>query len=139
MFRRTALAAVAVLSVAACKKIPLKPAKPLPVGTVVLRFTRPIKGPLDLSIDGTRIPVSQDPKGGSVLTVTGLSSGSHRYLLSSRRDAFSPDKAEFTLPDDGGFYEVVFAQRFEAVLYGKPAENPPAEGLPGVKAALTAK
>lgn len=139
MFRRTTLAAVAVLALAACKKIPLKPAKPLPAGTVVLHFTRAVKGPLDLSIDGTRIPVAQGPKGGQVLTVEGLQPGRHRFFISSPQDAFSPDQAEIQLPDDGGYYEVVFAQRFEAVLYGKPAESPAAEGLPGVKASLKAK
>ena len=139
MFRRTALAAVAVLSLAACKKIPLKPAKPLPVGTVVLYFTRPIKGPLDLAVNGTRIPVAQGPKGGRVLTIEGLQPGRHRFFLSSPQDAFSPDQAEIQLPDDGGYYEVVFAQRFEAVLYGKAAESPAAEGLPGVKATLAVK
>lgn len=139
MFRRTALAAVALIALVACKKIPLKPAKPLPAGTAVLYFTRSIKGPLDLSIDGTRIPVAQGPKGGQILTIQGLQPGRHRYFLSSPQDAFSPDQTELQMPDDGGYYEVVFAQRFSAVLYGKPAETPVAEGLPGVKATLSAK
>ena len=139
MYRRTALAAVALLALAACKKIPLKPAKPLPAGTAVLHFTRSIRGPLDLAIDGTRIPVAQGPKGGQVLTIEGLQPGRHRYFLSSPRDAFSPDQTEIQMADDGGYYEVVFAQRFDAVLYGKPAESPAAEGLPGVKATLSAK
>ena len=69
MFRRTALAALAMFALTACKGIPLKPAKPLPPGVVVLRFPRTIKGPLDLAIDGTRIPVAQTAKGGQVLRI----------------------------------------------------------------------
>jgi hypothetical protein len=139
MFRRTALAALAMFALTACKGIPLKPAKPLPPGTVMLRFPRTIKGPLDLAVDGTRIPVAQTAKGGQVLRIEGLKPGTHKFFLSSPQDAFSPDQAEISLPDDGGYYDVVFAQRFNAVLYGKPAEMPVAEGLPGVKASLLAK
>lgn len=139
MFRRIALAALAVFALTACKGIPLKPAKPLPPGVVMLRFPRTIKGPLDLSVDGTRIPVAQTPKGGRVLRIEGLTAGTHKLFLSSPQDAFSPDVAEVSLPDDGGYYDVVFSQRFNAVLYGKPADMPAAEGLPGVKASLMAK
>ncbi|HJV21661.1 MAG TPA: hypothetical protein VJ570_03140 [Holophagaceae bacterium] len=139
MFRRSALSALALLSIAACTKIPLKPAKPLPPGVVMLRFSKSVAGPLDLAVDGTRIPVTQTSKGGKVLLIEGLKAGQHKIFLSSPRDAFSPDQADFTLPDDGGYYDVVFAQKFNAVLYGKPPEVPAAEGLPGVKASLQAK
>ncbi|HJV90555.1 MAG TPA: hypothetical protein VJ623_09640 [Holophagaceae bacterium] len=139
MFRRSALTILALLSFAACSKIPLKPAKPLPPGTVVLRFSKAVAGPLDLAVDGTRVPVAQGPKGGKFLRIEGLKAGQHKLFISSPRDAFSPDQAEITLPDDGGYYDVVFAQRFNAVLYGKPPEVPAAEGLPGVKASLLAK
>jgi hypothetical protein len=133
---RSALALVSFLAVLGCKKIPLKPAKPLPAGTVEFRFTRKVKGPLDLSIDGTRIPVVQAKSGGKMLHIEGLTPGKHILFMSSPREAFGPDQTEVVLPDDGGFYQVVFSQRFEGVLYGKAPETPAAEGLPGVKATL---
>ncbi len=139
MFRRSALVALALFSFIACKGIPLKPAKPLPPGMVMFRFTKSVAGPLDLSIDGIRIPVAQSKKGGKVLRVEGLQAGKHKIFISSPRDAFSPDQTEISLPDDGGLYDVIFAQRFNAVLYGKPAETPAAEGIPGVKASLQKK
>ncbi len=139
MFPRSALVALALFSLTACKGIPLKPAKPLPPGMVMLRFSKAVAGPLDLSVDGTRIPVAQTAKGGKVLRVEGLQAGKHKIFISSPRDAFSPDQTEISLPDDGGYYDVIFAQRFNAVLYGKPPETPAAEGLPGVKASLQAK
>ncbi len=135
---RFTLVLVPFLAALGCKKIPLKPAKPLPAGTVEFRFTRKIQGPLDLSIDGTRVPVAQTKKGGKMLHIEGLTPGKHVLFMSSPREAFGPDQAEVVLPDDGGFYQVVFSQRFEGVLYGKAAETPAAEGLPGVKAALRA-
>lgn len=139
MFRHPALVVPALMILTGCSGVPLKPSRPVPAGTIVLQFTRKIQGPLDLSVDGTRVPVAQTAKGGKVLRIEGLRPGSHKFLLSSPRDAFSPDHSEVTLPDDGGYYEVVFTQRFESVLYGKPAEMPTAEGLPGVKATLSPK
>lgn len=134
-----ALALVSLATAAGCTKIPLKPTKALPAGTVVLRFTRKIAGPLDLSIDGTRVPVAQSKKGGRLLRIQGLDAGRHQIFLSSPRDAFGPAQREISLPDDGGFYEVVFAQRFDATLYGKSTEAQAPEGLPKVKAELLAK
>lgn len=139
MFRRSALVALALFSFIGCKGIPLKPAKPLPPGMVMLRFSKSVAGPLDLSIDGTRVPVAQTSKGGKVLRIEGLQAGKHKIFISSPRDAFSPDQSDILLPDDGGFYDIVFAQKFNAVLYGKPPETPAAEGIPGVKASLQKK
>ncbi|HJU84206.1 MAG TPA: hypothetical protein VJ600_08340 [Holophagaceae bacterium] len=132
-------ALVALTATTACRRVPLTPAQPLPAGTLVLRFTRPVKGPLELAVDGARIPVTQGRKGGLRLVVSGLAPGKHHYFLSSSLDAFGPDADEFWLPDDRGEYRVVLSQRFNAVLYGKaPATSAP-EGLPGVTASLLAK
>ncbi len=60
----------------------------------------------------------------------------HRYFVESNRDAFGPDQGELEMSATKGVYYVVFAQRFEAVLYGKTAPPAPAEGLPGVSAIL---
>jgi hypothetical protein len=119
-----------------CHKIPLTSPKPLPSGTVVLRFTRKVHGPLELSLDGTRIPVAQYPKGAWSLVIKGLAPGKHRYFLSSPKEIFSPDLADLDMPSDKGVYEVVLTQKFDAVLYGKPDPLPVAEGLPGVSATL---
>ena len=108
----------------------------VPGGTLTLAFTRKVLGHLELSLDGVRIPVKQGAKGGKTLSVTGISAGRHRYFVESNRDAFGPDQGDLEMSASQGVYYVVFAQRFEAVLYGKTAPPPPAEGLPGVSAIL---
>jgi hypothetical protein len=108
----------------------------VPGGTLTLAFTRKVLGPLELSLDGVRIPVKQSLKGGKTLVVTGISTGRHRYFVESNRDAFGPDQGELEMSATQGVYYVIFAQRFEAVLYGKNTPAPSAEGLPGVSAIL---
>lgn len=119
-----------------CGKVPLTPKHPIPAGTVVFRFTRPVRGPLELTLDGARIPIQQTPKGGISLQIQGLSTGKHRFFLTSQRETFSPDQGELDLPADKGIYQVTLSQRLDAVLYGKPDPLPTAEGLPGVTAVL---
>lgn len=115
-------------------------AKPSPVsvpgGTLTLAFTRKVLGHLEFSLDGVRIPVKQGPKGGNTLLVTGIPEGRHRYFVESNRDAFGPDQGDLEMSAAQGVYYIVFAQRFEAVLYGKTTPTPPAEGIPGVTAIL---
>lgn len=119
-----------------CRKVPLTSPTPLSSGTAVLRFTRKVRGPVELTLDGTRIPVTQSPKAARSLLIKGLAPGKHRFFLSSAREIFSPDLGELDMPADKGLYEIVLTQSFDAVLYGKPDPLPPAEGLPGVTAAL---
>ena len=134
---RLALPALLLLAPAtACKKIPLTSPKPLPAGTLVLRFSRDLKGPLDFTLDDVRIPLETPKKKGNALVVTGLAVGLHRYFLSSPSDAFGPAAGEVSLSEDRGVYEVVLAQRLSSELYGKPADAAPAAGLPGVTARL---
>jgi hypothetical protein len=136
---RPALATLMLLSVfalSACWRIPLTPSHPIPAGTMVFRFTGKVMGPVELMIDGTRIPVEQLPKGATVLKVQGLSTGKHRYFLTSQRETFSPDSGELDFPADKGCYQVTLMQKVDSVLYGKPDPLPPAEGLPGVTATL---
>lgn len=135
-FTALALVFLGVTPFLGCRKIPLTPSTPVPAGTVVFRFTRKVRGPVEFSVDGTRIPVQHPPKEATSLVIKGLSAGKHRFFLSSAREIFSPDLGELDLPADKGIYQVVMAQRFEAVLYGKPEPAPPAEGLPGVSATL---
>ena len=108
----------------------------VPGGTLTLAFTRKVLGTLELSLDGVRIPVKQGAKSGKTLFVTGIPEGHHRYFVESNRDAFGPDQGDLEMSASKGVYYVVFAQRFEAVLYGKTTPTPPAEGLPGVSAIL---
>ena len=134
---RLALPALLLLAPAtACRKVPLTPKKALPAGTLALRFSRDLKGPLDLSIDDVRIPVTVVKKKGNTVVVSGLSVGLHRYFIASPQEAFGPAGGEASLSEDRGVYEIVLAQRLNAELYGKPAEVPPAQGLPGVTARL---
>lgn len=116
---------------------PLKPSKPLPSGTLQFRFTKAILGPMDLAIDGVRVPVeTSNKKSTQTLTITGLSVGKHRYALTSSRDAFGPGQGEIDMPADKGVFLPTFSQRLNSVLYGKPEPMPPAEGIPGIKAKL---
>ena len=108
----------------------------VPGGTLTLAFTRKVLGPVELSLDGVRIPVTQSTKGGKTLSVTGIAPGRHRYFVQSNRDAFGPDQGELEMSDAQGVYYVLFAQRFEGVLYGNAEPTPPSEGIPGVRAIL---
>jgi hypothetical protein len=128
-----ALGAIALIG---CKKVPLTSKAPVPAGTMVFRFTRKVQGPLELTLNGSRVAVKQGNKGGNTLIVSGLQPGSYKYFLASARDAFGPDLGEVSLPDDQGVYLVTLSQRFNAVLYGKAAALPSAEGLAGASASL---
>lgn len=138
MFRPVvpALVLLVTASFTACKKVPLTPSSPIPAGSVVFRFTRGVKGPIEFSLDGARIPVQQLSKAASALQVKGLAPGKHRFFLTSQHETFSPDMGELDLPADKGLYLVTLTQRLDAVLYGKPDPLPPAEGLAGVTAVL---
>jgi hypothetical protein len=131
-----ALVLLAAASFTACRKVPLTPSAPIPAGTVVFRFTRAIRGPVELTVDGARIPVQQPSKEARSLQISGLATGKHRFFLTSQAETFSPDSGELDLPADRGLYLVALTQKFDAVLYGKPDQLPPAEGLPGVTALL---
>jgi len=134
---RLALPALLLLAPAtACRKIPLTAPKALPAGTLVLRFSRELKGNLELTLDDARIPVTVAKKKGNTLVITGLSTGLHHYFLSGPQNAFGPAGGEVSMPDDHGVYEVVLAQRLDAVLYGKPAAESPAQAQPGITARL---
>nr|WP_320130939.1 hypothetical protein [uncultured Holophaga sp.] len=127
---------------AACKKKtePVRPRKPVPAGVVEIQFTKRVQGPIDLSLDGTRVPVEQaSEKGGTRLVVTGLPPGKHRFVLISPLDAFGPDQGEWEVQADKGLFDVYFSQHFEATLYGNPDPLPPSPGIPGVKARLEKK
>lgn len=131
--------AIAALAVAVgCRKGTTLPIKEQPAGVLKLRFTRAVLGPVDLTLDGVRVPITVvGKKKFQELTITGLPAGKHRYFLTSPRDAFGPDQGEVELPEAKGAMLILFSQRFEAVLYGKPEPVPTAEGLPGVKAVLS--
>jgi hypothetical protein len=131
-----ALVLMGAVALVGCKKLPLTSSKPVPAGSVVLRFTRSVKGPVELIIDGARIPVKQASKEGSSLQIAGLAPGKHRFFLTSEHEAFSPDAGVWEVDAAKGIYEVVLCQNLESVLYGKPDSLPPAEGLPGVTATL---
>lgn len=135
--RLAVLACIAILSGIGCRKLkPFAPPRPLPPGTLMFHFTSKVQGPVDLAIDGTRIPVETAKKKAANLVISGLPIGKHRYFISSPKDAFGPDQGEVDMPADKGMFIVSFAQHFDAVLYGQSEPTPPAEGMPGVKAHL---
>jgi hypothetical protein len=118
------------------KPRPIAPKRPVPAGSVLVQFNRKVTGPVELTIDGVRIPVDQKIKKGRHLTITGLAAGKHSYFLLSPREAFGPDQGDLVLPADKGIFVFTFSQSFNSVLYGAPAPIPVSEGLPGVRAVL---
>jgi hypothetical protein len=118
------------------KPKPITPRKPLPAGTAQFQFTMKVEGPLDLTIDGNRIPVQKTVKKGKLLTISGLAAGKHHIVLLSPQDAFGPDQIDVDLPEGKGFFKVLFSQQFNSALYGKAEPTPVAEGMPGVVARL---
>ena len=121
----------------ACRKPKaILPSKPVPAGTVLLQFTKKVEGPVELSVDGMRIPVQTEGKQCKHLVVTGLAAGKHHLILLSPLDAFSPDQLDVELTPAKGAFMVLFSQQFNSVLYGKPEPTPPADAIPGVKAIL---
>ena len=116
---------------------PILPQKPLPPGTLQMQFTRKITGPVDLTINGTRIPILQKNKKARKLTVSGLSQGTHNYFIASHTDVIGPDFGAFEIGTTEGIFQVHFAQRLKAVLFDTgEAIAPNAEGIPGVTAVL---
>jgi hypothetical protein len=128
--------AMAALAAGCSVKAPTLPTRNVPAGVVMFQFTRKVRGPVELTLDGVRIPVTQKVKTGQHLVVRGLAPGRHRYFLSGPREAFGPDQGEFELGGDQGVFLRTFSIEFDSVLYGKQDASPAAEGLPGVQASL---
>jgi hypothetical protein len=122
------------------KPHPIVAKQPVPSGTALFYFTQKVQGPLDLTIDGIRIPVEKagrkSKKKCRHLEVSGLSQGPHRFVLMSPLEAFGPDQFELELGSGRGEFKVIYAQNMKSVLYGSPEPVPPASGFPGVKAQL---
>lgn len=136
--RKAAFAGCMILAAGlACgKPKAIQPKKPVPAGSVLFQFTKKVDGPVDLTIDGMRIPVQQTGKKCKHLAITGLAAGKHHVVLLSALDAFGPDQMDIELTDGKGVFQVLYSQQFKAVLYGKPEPMPQAEGIPGVVARL---
>jgi len=136
---RQAVPVVVVAAGLGCAKPkPIVPERPVPAGTVLFLFTRKVEGPVDLTVDGTRVPVlkATSKKKCKRLEVSGLAPGRHRFVLLSPLEAFGPDQMDVELGTARGEFRVLFAQDLNSVLYGKPEPAPPATGIPGVQARL---
>ena len=128
---------VVAAGLACGKPRPVLPHKPVPPGTILLMFTQKVQGPLDLTVDGLRVPVdNKAERKCKQLFITGLASGKHHLVLLSALEAFSPDQLDVEVTPGKGDFRVLFAQQFKSVLYGKPEPMPPADAIPGVKATL---
>lgn len=110
----------------------IKPRKPVPGGTVEFQFTKKVEGPIEVTIDAIRVPVQNAGKKAKHMVISGLAPGKHHIVLLSPLDAFGPDQIDVELAPGKGHFQVLFAQQFKSVLYGKPEPTPPAEGIPGV-------
>jgi hypothetical protein len=132
-------AGLVVLTGLACSKPqPIVPKKPVASGSVLMYFTKKVTGPVELTIDGTRIPVTREGRRTRFrhLEVDGLAQGPHRLILMSALEAFGPDQFDVDLGPGPGEFRVLFAQDLKSVLYGSPEPMPATEGLPGVRARL---
>jgi hypothetical protein len=119
------------------KPRPIAPERPVPAGTVLFLFTRKVAGPVDLTVDGNRVPVQQvGRKKCKRLRVSGLAAGPHRFVLLSPLESYGPDQVEVDLGAAKGEFRVLFAADLKSVLYGKPEPVPAAAGIPGVQATL---
>jgi hypothetical protein len=136
--KRFGIAVVVVLaSMLGCKGVrPILPRKPLPPDTIQMHFIRKISGPLDITIDGVRIPVEQKKKKAQLLTIRGLSQGKHYYFISSPHDLIGPDLGDFEIGPDEGIFQIHFANRLKVALVEAGAPAPEAEGIAGVTAVL---
>ena len=132
------LLALAALSLPACRSAkPILPKKPVPTGTLQMHFVNKVRGQVDLTIDGVRVPVRRKTKKAQVLTIAGLSEGTHRYHISGWVEVFGPDLGEVEIGSEGGVFQVHFAQRLRTTIYkGREEAAPPAEGIAGVTAVL---
>jgi hypothetical protein len=99
-----------------------------------VRFTSRVRGPLELTINGSRVPVEQRAKRARTLTVSGLAPGTHRYFFYCPDEAIGPDLGEFEMGPDAGVFQVHFSQRLR-VAYHEPAAPAPG-GAPGGPAAV---
>ncbi|MDR0498741.1 MAG: hypothetical protein LBH03_03265 [Holophagales bacterium] len=137
IFGLAALSALAVTVGCTMALLPFIPQKPLPPGTFQMQFTRKIVGPVDLTINGVRVPVTQKNKKAQVLIVSGLSQGKHTYFIASHLDIIGPDFGEFEMDSDKGVFQVHFAQKLKATLYDTGETlAPKPEGISGVTAVL---
>ena len=137
---RLALPAIcAVLAGMGCgKPQPIVSGKPVPAGTALFQFTQKVRGPIELTIDETRVPVEQarNNKRCARLEVSGLAQGKHHFVFLSPVEAFGPDQFDLEVGAAEGEFKVLFTQDFQAVLYGKAEPAPAAAGIPGVQARL---
>jgi hypothetical protein len=134
----TALAAAIALVAVGCKGAkPILPKRPLPSGTFQVQFTKKIRGPLELTINGERVPVAQKKKKGKILTVTGLPVGSHRYFFYCPADVMGPDLGDIEMGPDSGVFQVHFSQKMR-MAYRNPSQETTqnAAGAGGIAAVL---
>lgn len=123
---------------AGCAKSPeARPSRQTP-GVATFQFSKKIQGPVELTVDGVRVPVQglKKNKSATRLVVSGFTPGKHRYFLFSAREAFSPDQGEFEIVEGQGFHQRVLAQTLNATLYGKSEESGPANPDTALRAQL---
>jgi len=131
------IAAVILVTAVGCNRAkPILPKRPLPPGTFQMQFTNKVAGPVELLINGTRIPVEQKRKRGKRLTISGLSQGTHRYFIASHIEVIGPDMGEIEIGPDTGVFQVHFSQRLRSTTYGAHRDSPTPASVPGLRAVL---
>jgi hypothetical protein len=129
----TAVLAAAAVAAGCAGARPILPRRPPPPGAFQVRFTSRIRGPLELTIDGARVPVEQRGRRARTLTVSGLSEGTHRYFFYCPAEVIGPDKGEFEVGPGAGVFQVHFSQKLRVAYRDAPAPGgaAPADAAPG--------
>jgi hypothetical protein len=130
---------VSLVSLVGCQTSvrPILPPRKLQADTFQMYFARKVLGPIDLTINGIRVPVEQKKKRARFLTIKGLSQGKHIYFITSHSDVIGPDYGEFEIGTEEGVFQIHFARRLRSELHSTGDSTAPRpEGIPGVTAVL---
>ena len=90
--------------------------KSIRVGTIIIKATNGIRGPVELIIDNYLVPVECTDKKRkySSLEITGLTSGVvHNISLASAKEVFGPDQLDLILDNNHGEYRIIFSKPFQ--------------------------
>ena len=89
--------------------------QPVPAGTLVLEFAAPVRYVMDLSIDGSPVPI-RFVKRNRVLRVEGLQPGVHTFNIHSISYVFGPEFERFQIAEDRGAYFFIQQRKYRSGL-----------------------
>jgi len=89
--------------------------EPVPGGTLILEFAAPVRYVMDLSIDGSPVPI-RFVKRNRVLRVEGLAPGVHTFNIHSISYVFGPEFERFRIEEDSGAYFFIQQRKYRSGL-----------------------